>query len=74
VVLFVAWRIHRHAANHHKDLLGSARSGDRADVRKLEAGSWKLEAGSWKLEAGSWKLEAGSWKLEAGSWKLEAGS
>jgi type IV secretory pathway TraG/TraD family ATPase VirD4 len=35
-VLFLAWRFNRRAANQHNDLLGSARFGDRADVRKLE--------------------------------------
>jgi len=36
-VLFLAWRFNRRAANQRNDLLGSARFGDRADVRKLEA-------------------------------------
>ena len=36
-VLFLAWRFNRRAANQRSDLLGSARFGDRADVRKLEA-------------------------------------
>jgi type IV secretion system protein VirD4 len=36
-VLFLAWQLNRRAANQRSDLLGSARFGDRADVRKLEA-------------------------------------
>ena len=36
-VLFLAWRFNRRAANQRSDLLGSARFGYRADVRKLEA-------------------------------------
>jgi len=36
-ILFLAWRFNRRAANQRNDLLGSARFGDRADVRKLEA-------------------------------------
>ena len=36
-VLFLAWRFNRRVANQRSDLLGSARFGDRADVRKLEA-------------------------------------
>lgn len=36
-VLFLAWQFNRRAANQRSDLLSSARFGDRADVRKLEA-------------------------------------
>lgn len=36
-ILFLAWRFNRRAANQRSDLLGSARFGDRTDVRKLEA-------------------------------------
>ncbi|WP_176400341.1 type IV secretory system conjugative DNA transfer family protein, partial [Sphingobium sp. Z007] len=36
-ILFLAWRFNRRAANQRNDLLGSARFGDRTDVRKLEA-------------------------------------
>jgi type IV secretion system protein VirD4 len=36
-ILFLAWRFNRRTANQRNDLLGSARFGDRADVRKLEA-------------------------------------
>ncbi|MGK2911106.1 MAG: type IV secretory system conjugative DNA transfer family protein, partial [Sphingobium sp.] len=37
LILFATWRINRSAANRQNGLLGSARFGDRADVRKLEA-------------------------------------
>lgn len=37
LILFFTWRINRNAANRTSELLGSARFGDRADVRKLEA-------------------------------------
>ena len=37
LILFLTWRFNRRAANQRNDLLGSARFGDRADVRKLEA-------------------------------------
>jgi type IV secretion system protein VirD4 len=43
-VLFLAWRFNRRAANQHNDLLGSARFGDRADVRKLEANGGSVPA------------------------------
>ena len=36
LILFATWRINRRAANRQNGLLGSARFGDRADVRKLE--------------------------------------
>jgi type IV secretion system protein VirD4 len=35
VILFLAWRFNRRAANRRSSLLGSARFGDRADVRRL---------------------------------------
>lgn len=37
LILFFTWRTNRRAANWQSELLGSARFGDRADVRKLEA-------------------------------------
>jgi type IV secretion system protein VirD4 len=37
VILFFTWRTNRRAASRQSELLGSARFGDRADVRKLEA-------------------------------------
>ncbi len=37
LILFFTWRINRNAADRQSELLGSARFGDRADVRKLEA-------------------------------------
>ncbi|MCU6455981.1 type IV secretory system conjugative DNA transfer family protein, partial [Sphingomonas sp. A2-49] len=36
LILFCTWRVNRNAANRQSELLGSARFGDRADVRKLE--------------------------------------
>ena len=36
LILFFTWRTNRRAANRQSELLGSARFGDRADVRKLE--------------------------------------
>jgi type IV secretion system protein VirD4 len=36
LILFFTWRINSRAANRQSELLGSARFGDRADVRKLE--------------------------------------
>ena len=36
LILFATWRINRRAANRQNGLLGSARFGDRSDVRKLE--------------------------------------
>ncbi|MFL0588375.1 hypothetical protein ACH0BU_17295 [Sphingomonas olei] len=35
VILFLAWRFNRRAANRRSSLFGSARFGDRADVRRL---------------------------------------
>lgn len=35
-ILFLAWRVNRRAANRRSSLLGSARFGDRGDVRRLE--------------------------------------
>lgn len=35
-ILFLVWRINRRAANRRSSLLGSARFGDRGDVRRLE--------------------------------------
>jgi type IV secretion system protein VirD4 len=37
LILFFTWRVNRNAANRQSELLGSARFGDRSDVRKLEA-------------------------------------
>jgi hypothetical protein len=36
-LIAATWRINSRAANRQSELLGSARFGDRADVRKLEA-------------------------------------
>lgn len=36
LILFATWRINRRAAKRQNGLLGSARFGDRSDVRKLE--------------------------------------
>lgn len=35
-ILFLAWRFNRRAANRRSSLLGSARFGDRTDVRRLQ--------------------------------------
>ena len=35
-ILFLAWRVNRRAANRRSSLFGSARFGDRGDVRRLE--------------------------------------
>ena len=49
VILFFTWRVNRNAANRQSELLGSARFGDRADVRKLEVSGDLLIGRSAKL-------------------------
>ena len=48
-LIAATWRINSRAANRQSELLGSARFGDRADVRKLEASGDLLIGRSAKL-------------------------